>query len=357
MPFEFLKPPFLAIDIGSSSIKMVELTGKGASKTLKSFSVEDLPPGIVHDGVIQDVGPVQQCLHKMARGLNKKNRRVALSIGGSALVIKKVSIQIGKDIVLEEQIPFHAEQAFQLDPSTLYYDWAELPDRGNQTDAKDVLLVGARREIVEQYVACIREAGMRVGVIECSAFSAANIFEHNYGVIDGLVAVISIGASHTQISFILDGVFQFSRDIPIGGETYTRKIMDAMAQPYEGAEALKLAPSMNAAVATPEMTRIFTEVNELLVQDLNSTLTYFLQSSDTPQGAFLKYVFLSGGAARTPGLDTSIAAGLQAPVFPLNPFQRISVNDRKFPLEHMLSVSPVLGVAAGLALRTPRDKA
>ena len=356
MPFDFLKPPLLALDIGSSSIKLVELTGKPSLKNLKSFHVEVLPQGLVHDGAIQDVGLFQECLTRVGKSVKGKERRVALSLGGSALVIKRVPIQLGKDIVIEEQIPYHAEQAFQLDPSTLYFDWVVLPPRPDRPDLTDVMLVGARREIVEQYVTCVREAGLRVGVIECSAFSVANIFEHNYGMIEGLVALISVGASHTQISFVLDGVFQFSRDIPIGGEFYTRRIMETMSQPYETAESLKLAAAMSGSGPTPEMTAIFAEINEQIVHDLHSTTTYYLQSGEAPQGAVLKYAFLTGGAGRTPGLDAAIAAGLQAAVYQLNPFQRINVNDRKFPMDQMVSVGSVLGVSAGLALRTYKDK-
>lgn len=355
MPFDFLKPPLLAIDIGSSSIKMVELTGKSTAKNLKSFNVEMIPPGLVHDGMIQDPVAFQEHLNRIARSVKGRERRVSLSLGGSALVIKRVAIQTGKDIVIEEQIPYHAEQAFQLDPSNLYFDWVVLPSRADRPESTDVMLVGARREIVEQYVTCIREAGLRIGVIECSAFSAANIFEHNYGIIEGLVALISVGASHTQVSFLLDGVFQFSREIPIGGEVYTRRIMETTNQSYDAAEAQKLAASTSVG-ASAEVAAIFTEVNEQVVYDLSSTVTYYLQSGEAPPGAVLKYVFLTGGAARTPKLDSAIAAGLQAAVFQLNPFQKINVNDRQFPIDHLVSIGSLLGVATGLGLRTFKDK-
>lgn len=355
MPFDFLKPPLLAMDIGSSSIKIVELTGKPTAKNLKSFSIEMIPAGLVREGVIQDLGAFQGCLNEIARSVKGKERRVSLSLGGSALVIKRVAIQIGKDIVIEEQIPYHAEQAFQLDPSNLYFDWVLLPSRADRPESADVMLVGARREIVEQYITCVREAGLRIGVIECSAFSAANILEHNYGIIEGLVALISVGASHTQITFILDGVFQFSRDIPIGGEAYTRRIMEAANQSFEAAESLKLAASHSVG-GSAEISAIFAEINEQIVYDLSSTMTYYLQSGEAPPGAVLKYAFLTGGAARTPRLDSAIAAGLQAAVYQLNPFQKINVNDRILPIDRVVSVGSVLAVATGLALRTYNDK-
>lgn len=356
MSFDFLTPPLLAIDIGSSSVKMLELTGRGASKSLRSYAVEVLPPGLVHDGVIQDVGSVQSCINRLGRSVAGKNRRVALSLGGSALVIKKVTMPIGKDIAIEEQIPYYAEQAFQLDPAGLYFDWVMLPRRVDRPESVDALLVGARREIVEQHVSCIRDAGMRVGVIECSAFSMANVFEHSYGKVNGLIAIISVGSSHTQISFILDGVFLFNRDISIGGETYTRRIMETLNQQYDSAESLKLAASMSSTGASPDVLKIISEINDQVVYDLNATLAYFMQSGDVAAGTTLKYAFLTGGASRTIGLDAAIATGLQAAVYQLNPFQRINVNDNKFQIDQLIAMSPVLGVVAGLSLRQMKDK-
>jgi type IV pilus assembly protein PilM len=349
--------PLIAVDIGSSSIKMMEISGKTSARSLKSYGVELIPTGAIDDGVIQDSAAVIDAVARLASKMGVKGRRAAVSLAGSGVLIRKVSVPSGKDASIEDQIPFHAEQAFQLDPAGLYYDFVQLPQRATSAGETDVLLVGARRETVEQYVACVKDAGLKLGVIECNAFSLFNAFEHNYGTLEGLLAIVNIGASYTQIAFLNNGVFMFNRDIAVGGSTYTRRIMELSGKSYEESEAIKLNTILNSnGRPNPNVQSVINEINDQLVHELHGTLAYFLKAGEIEAGTALKCVFLTGGASRSPGLDAAIAASLQAPVYPLNPFQRIEVNERKFQLESIAGVSFVLGVAAGLGLRQMMDK-
>ena len=350
------KRPLVAIDIGSSSIKLVELDGKESSLRLRRFAVELLPPGLVTDGVITEPGAVKLALSKLAKSSGVNGRRASVSIGGSGVLIKKVPVPLGKDLSLDEQVNYAAEQAFQIDPGELYRDHIVLPEEAGKEGEIDALVVGARREIIEQYVSVIREAGMRLGVIECSAFSLANVFEYNYGIVEGLCAIISIGASYCQMSFLFNGRFIFNRDLPFGGEMYTRRIMESMGLTFENAEALKISASSGASSAPQDVTSLISSVNNQIVSDITSTLAYFVQSGDIPAGTPLKYAFLAGGASRTIGLDAAIAAMLQVPVYPLNPYQRIEFDDKKFSIDQLMAISPVLAVATGAGMRSLGDK-
>jgi type IV pilus assembly protein PilM len=346
----------IAVDIGSSSIKMVELGGKPSSRKLKNYGVEMLPEGAVEDGVIVNADVVQSAMRKLTSQMGVKGRRTSISLSGSGVLVRKVSVSVGKDAILAEQIPFHAEQAFQLDPMGLYYDYVELPTREVKNDVSDVLLVGARREVVEQFIQCIKDSGLKLGVIESDALSLANAFEQNYGSVAGLVALVNVGATHTQISFIYDGVFLYSRDIPLGGATYTKRVMEALNLSFENAESLKLSATLQGHQQSSQIFAVLQDINDQIVHELSGTLNYFLRQQDIPGESALKFIFLTGGASRTPGLDAAIAGALQAPVAPLNPFQRVAFNDRVFQLDQMALVSPMLGVAAGLGLRDFQDK-
>ncbi|MCX6124602.1 MAG: type IV pilus assembly protein PilM [Proteobacteria bacterium] len=343
--------------MGSSSIKMMEIAGSESARKLNAFGVELLPPGSIDDGVIQENSAVKETVAKLAKTMGVKGRRAAVSLAGSGVLIRKVSIPVGKDILLEEQIPFHAEQAFQLDPAGLYYDFVKLPSKSENSSEIQILLVGARRETVEQYVVCVKEAGLKIGVIECNAFSLVNAFEQNYGSIKGLVAIVNVGASHTQIAFLMDGVFIFNRDIPICGSTYTRRIMEISQKSFDESEALKLAfVGKSKSEQQPEIAQGIQEINDQLVHELSGTLTYLLRGGEIDDGTSLKYVFMTGGASRSPGLDSTLAASLHAPVYPMNPFQRIEVDERKFGLDQISAMAPMLGVATGLGLRRLKDQ-
>jgi type IV pilus assembly protein PilM len=353
----FSRSSLIAVDIGTSSVKMLELSGSAKSRKLKSFGMEALPPGAIEDGAIHDVSAVKNTLAKVASTMGVLGRRAAIALSGSGVLIKKMSVPIGKDVILEEQIPFHAEQAFQVDPTGLYYDFAIVPSFKSTPDTAEIILVGARREMVEQFVACVKDAGLKLGVIECNAISLANAFEQNHGIVQGLLAIVNVGASYTQVVFLHNGVFLFCRDIPIGGLNYTRRIMELSGMPFDQAESLKIACATSPnRQGKEQVVRIFQEVNEQLVHEISGTVNYFLRSGDVDQGQPLRHVFMSGGASRTPGLDTAIASATQASVFAINPFQHISVSESKFGINRILAMAPVAAVAVGLGLREFGDK-
>lgn len=352
----FFNDSLVAIDIGSSAIKMLLLSGKGMNRSLKIFAMEVLPYGAIEHGNVMDPGVVVNAIKKLVNKMGVKGRKVSLSVSGSGVIIKKVRISEGKDATVDEQVNFHASQAFQLDLSDLYYDYAEMgPVQGDGSDI-DVLLTGARREVIEQYVSVVKNAGLSVAVIEAGAISIANMFELNYGIVNGLTALISVGANHTQIGFVNNGKFLYSHEAPVGGDTFTTAIMQALNVPRDSAESLKLSLSAGAHGAPQELVRVVTETNNLIVNDIRQIFNFFATGPDAEGTTGVKYAFLTGGASRSYGLDAAIAAGVSVPVHQANPFQRVEINERHFKLDQAMALSPMFGVAVGLGVREKGDK-
>lgn len=352
-----LNRPLVAVDIGSSAIKVVEMTNT-KSFQLKSMGLEILSPGAVVDGVIQNPDGVEVALKNLLQRLkiSPRGRRASLALSGSSVLIKKVLVT-ASEADLAEQVYYEAEQQFQMDMADIYFDYWEVGEK-SPNGTQQVLLVGAKRDMVEQYINLIRGAGMRVGVIECGVFSVANMFEYNYGVSDGLTALVNIGATVTQVSLVQAGDYLFTRDIAIGGEEYSRRIVEVLQVDRANAEALKLQASQGDQGVPAELHKILGELNEQLVHDIQVTIDYFFQSLEGgARGTGLTSVFLTGGGARTLGFDASLAAALQIPVQIVNPFQRLEVNPRRFQMDYILMQGHLYGVAVGLCLRTMGDKA
>lgn len=353
----FFNNNLVAVDIGSSSIKMMELSGSSGSCKIKSFGVQPLPRGAIDDGLIQDASLVTKTLSDLAIKLGVTGKRVSIGLNGSGVIVKKLSLPTGSDVGIDEQLPHHVEQALQMDVSNLYYDFHPLKSTQDDKGNSDVLLVGVRRETVEQFVACLKEANLRPGSIEPTATSLANAFEENYGIIDGLVSVVNMGASFTQLLFIRNGEFLFCRDIPIGGSTLTLKYAEALNQTFEQAEATKLASFQSGEFRTNDViANIIRQFTDQVVQEINETYGYFSRSEGLDSGAGVKNVFLTGGASRTPGIDAAVANSFQARVFPLNPLQRVQVNEEKVSLDVLLSASSMICLAVGLGMRKLKDK-
>lgn len=348
------KRPLIAIDVGSSAVKIVELSG-GQSKKLLTMGMEIMPQGAITDGNIDNPELVAEVVRNLLKRLkiSTRGRRVALSLGGSSVLIKRVMIGVSEN-TLEEQIYYDVQQHFQVDPAEIYFDYVILgsAEPGKETP---VLLVGSRRELVENYIAMVHALGMRAGVIECDVFSVSNMFEFNYGVVEALSAIVNVGAMVTQVALLSRGEYVYTRDIAIAGEEYSRRIMDALGCDRTSAEALKIGASLGANDVPPEVGQIITEINEQLVSEVHLTVDYFMQSGDSQSGP-LASVFLTGGGARALGLDAALAAVMQVPVQVVNPFQRINVNPRKFNVDTIMQQGHVYGVAVGLGLRALGDK-
>ena len=345
--------PLVAIDIGSSSIKVVEISG-GHQKKLRKMGLEVLPPGAVVDGMMKEMGIVEEALRALLKRLKirPRGRRAALALSGSAVLIKRIEI-LAKDNELAEQVYYEAEQQFQADMSEIYVDYCPIEGTAESGKPQPVLLVGAKRDMVEQYIALMHKLGMRTGVVECAVFSSVNMFEYNYGSVQGLSALVKIGASVTQVSLLFNGEYVYAREIAIGGDEYSRRLKDALNVDRDNAEALKVSSSQGEVNLPAEVNKIIGEINEQLVGDLQATIDYFAQEG-RDVGAITS-VFLSGGGARILGLDAAIAATLHVPVQIINPFQRINIDSKIFKMENILIHGPLYGVAVGLSLRSLGD--
>jgi len=350
--------PLIAIDIGTSAVKMVEMSGRG-SKQLRAIGLEMLPTGAVVDGTIQDVDSVGRVIKELLRKLkiSATGRRAALAVSGSNVIVKRVAVDIAKGTEIGEQVFYEAEQHFQHDMSDLYFDYHEIKNAPNQDGKKPLILVGAKREMVENHIASIRNAGLRAGVVDAEVFSINNMFEYNYGRSEGLIVLINIGASSTQVSLIAQGVYLYTRDISIGGQDYTRQIMEVMGVERDNAESLKISASMGDASTPPEVQKALAATNDQLVAEIRTTIDYFFSSGEAaPDLGSLTGAFLSGGGSRILGLDAALAYNLGVHVKTINPFYRVEINPKRFQMDYLLMQGHLYGVAVGLAMRSVNDR-
>jgi type IV pilus assembly protein PilM len=164
-----------------------------------------------------------------------------------------------------------------------------------------------------------------------------------------------VGASTVNINVLRRGVSAFTRDIGMGGRAYTEEIQRSMNVSYEEAETFKVggADTDRAAVVPEEVERVLTSVSENIATEVHRSLDFYLS---TAGGGALSYIYLSGGAAPTPGLRDSLERVCACPVEIVDPFKRIQVDERAFNPRFLQDIAPQAAVAVGLGLRRPDDK-
>ena len=173
---------------------------------------------------------------------------------------------------LEESIQWEAEQ-YILDINDVNIDVQILEGAAEDPGQMDVLLVAARKELVNEYQSLITQAGLRAAVVDVDAFAVANMFQLNYDVVGQTVALVNIGASN-DIHVLRDGVSAFTRDVGLGGRQFTEEIQRTLNISYE-AEAMKVGGDEHdrGAVVPEEIEQVLASVSDSLATEIQRSST------------------------------------------------------------------------------------
>ncbi|MDE3268802.1 MAG: type IV pilus assembly protein PilM [Pseudomonadota bacterium] len=351
----------VSIDIGTSSIKAIELAGKGNKRTMSRIAMELLPQKVVDSGAIIDKDALKNSLLQLLRRLKvpPAGQQVGISLNGSSVVIKRVNLTKSKhDPDFYEYIYHEAEQYLQHDISDLYLDWEFVQDRyASASVGTAIILVGAKRDAVEDYTSLVESLGMKVAIVDCDALAAINALEFNANIKNEFVCLVNIGYASTQVSLLIGNSFVFTREVPIGGANYTNGLIEAMNLDYQSADTLKITVSLGSRAAPKECVELFSSIHQDLINEINLTIEQYVQENQTDANSvILKKVFLTGGGSRILGLDALIAETLKSPVEYLFPFKNVSINLSKVPRQFIENQWHMFGVSLGLALRKIDEK-
>ncbi len=352
-----LSRPLIALDIGSSSAKLIEIHGMGNKRKLRCLGLEVLPQGAVINGDLKDPDKVLKAVKKLFKSLNikTKGRRVALSISGVGVILKRMILTPDEEMDLGEQVFEEAKQQFHHDMSDMYFRFQEMPSAFLNEEEKAFLIVAGKIDIIEQYIDLVHKLGSRVGVIDTDTFCLVNLFGQNYPIPKALVVLANIGASSTQVVLTYEGEYLYSREFFIGGNAITRKIAEDLNIDLENAESLKISASGGDQVIAEKIRPSVAVINEQINSEIEQTTQFFIQHENIPDLSEIKYVFIGGGASVSLDLAGSLSSTLKAPVQIINPFQQIDTSPVGIDLEYIMSHGTIYSVAAGLALRKLGD--
>jgi len=345
----------VGLDIGSGSIKVCQLKQSKKNYALQSFGMVQLPPEAIVDGALMNSNAVVDAVQELFQSQKIKQKEVATSVSGHSVIIKKINLPQMTPEELEESIQWEAEQYIPFDINDVNIDVQILNTESTQAGQMDVLLVAAKKDMVNDYTSVIMEAGLTPVVVDVDAFAVQNMFEVNYEVPRSeTVVLINIGSSVTNINVLANGVSTFTRDISIGGGQFTDAIQKALNVSYDEAEALKLGGGQDTdAVVPQEVERVLQTESEAIANEVQRSLDFYAATS---ADSHLARIFLSGGSAKIPALIKTIERRTSVPVEVVNPFRNIDISGRGFDVEYLKNVAPMAAVAVGLALRAPADK-
>ncbi|MGD9158911.1 MAG: type IV pilus assembly protein PilM [Desulfobacteraceae bacterium] len=361
------KNQLVGLDIGSHSIKLVEIDDSKKGMILKNFGIVHLPKDTIVEGSIKEMEVAATAIRNLFKNLNVKNKNVATSISGFSVIVKKISITRRDEAALDSSIQEEAEQYIPFDISDVNLDYEILMnsdeeagesfdedenESGQDTELMDVMLVAAKKDIIEEYESLIHLAGLNPVVMDVDAFALQNAFEVS-GDASGCYAIINIGAEELGINAIKNGISMFTRDSSYGGAQITDTISSQFDLSYEDAEKLKLGGTELEDKDKPALEEIFTTMVSGWVQETSRALDFL--STTYPEEKIEK-IFVSGGACKIPDFIKYLELETGIPVEELNPFGGLQINEKIFDPKYLSDIAPQAGVAVGLALRSIGDK-
>jgi type IV pilus assembly protein PilM len=345
----------VGLDIGSSSVKLVQLKERKGGYSLLAWGQAQLPPEAIVDGALMNSSAIVDAIRQLAAEQKVKARDVAIGVRGHSVIIKKIQLPRMSQDELDESIQWEAEQYIPFDVKDVNIDTQILTPEGDAAGQMDVLLVAAKKDMINDYTSVCAEAGLTVTVVDVDAFAVQNAYETNYQAATGeTVVLINVGAAVSNINIIASGVTTFTRDITLGGNAFTEEIQKQLNISYDEAEALKVGGQGETdAVVPQEVERVIQGVADQMGGEIQRSLDFH---AATAPDIHITRVYLSGGTARIPALFKVIEQRAGVPVEVMNPFKNIEVDNRKFDPAVIMNAAPSAAVAIGLALRRPGDK-
>jgi type IV pilus assembly protein PilM len=341
----------VGLDIGTNSVKLVELDRSKNTFRLKNIGIAKLPRDTIVNGTIIHAELLEQTITTLFTEYKIKNKNVAISISGHPVIIKKITTDLMPEDELENTLPFEAEQYIPFSLDEVNLDFQILGPCEDKENKMNVMLVAAKRAMISDYVSVLQNAGLKAVIVDIDVFALENMFNTNYSPEQNItVALVDMGASVTNINIIKNGVSQFTRDIFMGGNQITEEIQRQLSINYEDAEALKCGEQI-AGINQDLLKEIIERASSTITSEIQRSLDFYISSTYGE----ISQVYLSGGGSKTSGFREIFTKRVTVPMEYTNPFHAITYDENMFDAEYIKDLSPFAAVGVGLALRSMGD--
>ncbi len=322
-----MAPGLVAVDIGSSTLRAVEIDDATKSRpTIVRAHEVPLPEGSVKRGDVLEVHTLASAFKRLWAAGGFRTKDVALGIGGQSVIVRDLAVPRMPLAQIKESLPFQVQDLLPVPVADAVLDYYPIGEGVSESGpVVNGLLIAAFKQAVSQNVEAVSLAGLNAVSMDLLAFATTRIHSLSTPT-SGYAVHMNIGANATTIVIVHDGVPQFVRIIPAGGDDITRALMDRLSLPREQAEAVKRELGLSSAPQNDDQRRaldVILESTSELLTAVRNTLAYF--ASVRPGVAF-EHLSASGGVTQMRGFATALAESTRISVLPVNPLATVSLS-------------------------------
>ncbi|MBV9043045.1 MAG: type IV pilus assembly protein PilM, partial [Acidimicrobiia bacterium] len=342
----------VGLDVGSSAVRAVELVLGRDSVTLTRFGQVALPPGAVRGGEVLDVPAVTAAIRRLWREAGFRSRTVILGVGNQRVVVRQADLPAMSDEDMRSALTFQAQDLIPIPIEDAILDFQIIENfPTSEGDMVRILLVAAQRDMVRSLLAAAEGAALGASMVDLIPFALMRALTP-IGLLNDLQptaeAIVSVGASITNVVVHQRGVPEFVRMLGVGGDDITRGIATELQVDADTAEDLKRRAHPDSPDDLESRTaQIVTAQSSLLIEEIRGSLDYYQAQ---PEASPIGRIVLTGGGSRTIGLLDSLEQTLGISVEEGHPLAGLELARTGIPEARLLDSEPLLAVPIGLAL-------
>ncbi|MFQ6096933.1 MAG: type IV pilus assembly protein PilM [Armatimonadota bacterium] len=357
--------PIVAIDIGSCTIKAMEVVEKRDTVEVTAVGTIATPDGALDNGVVVDKAAVSAAVADLLSSVGIQATTAATVVTDPSLVATRIQMPRSLQRTLHRSIRFEARKHVPFDIEQSLIECQVLDPHDRDSEQMTVLLVAVRNEVVTSRVEALEMARLDPVYVDVEQFASMRAYVYanlDPSVFTQTLALIRIGASFTEMTMVRNGAFVFPRIVPSAGMTMDRAIASALNVDVAEARALKeqraVACRRDQVAALDEASRQVSQIVapalEEIARDIQRSFIFLAtQLSADPSSPCVDRVLLSGGAANMANIGPYLEGQLGVRVEIPNVFATTAIATQSLDSQYLAQLAPCMSVAVGLALRGP----
>lgn len=341
-------PPLVGVDIGSSSIKVLQLGQSGSDYRIEAFALEPVPEGAVSEGSIADPDQVAELVRRAVKRSGSKARHCAMAVSGAAVITKIIHLSADlSEEDIEAQIEVEASQYIPYPREEVSLDFEVLGPSARNAELVEILLAASKTEHVDMRQEVAQLAGMTIQVVDVESYAIANAFDlvlKRAGIDESeTIGVLNMGSSASTLIAIRDNRTIYSREHSFGGQQLIEECMRRYGMDADQANFLQRGETPPAGFED----ELLEPFRQSVIQQISRALQFYSSSSDY---SGINTLYLTGGSASTPGLVEALGDEVGISCEVADPMEGMRLAP-SIDAEALNRVRPALTTACGLALR------
>ncbi len=350
LPLFYKSKPLFGLDVGHTSVKVVQLDHSGKKTKLGGYGVTTFDSKAIKDGEIVDLETVSKATHDLlTKGMagSISTRRVAASLPVMHSFSRLINLPIMEEKDVLEAVRLEAEQYIPIPINDLYLDYQPVE---RTADSQDLLVAAAPKRVVDSYLNLFNSLDLELVCMEPSILSVTRTVQHseNY---DFPTLVIDCGSITTDLIIYNKSNIRVTGTIKFGGETLTESVMKKLGLEYAEAARMKTEHGLDPGQEQGRMVSALAESLKFLSTEITKMIHYF-EERDKNQNVKVEQIIILGGGANLPGFSTYLTSELRIPTRLANVWENVAISHIEKPKRRDNSM---YATALGLALIKPGE--